>query len=232
VRRVSDVTAAANGTTPQRDAVIRSVRRAVVTGDLEPGDKLREVALATEVGVSRATLREALNGLVQSGLLTHRPYRGYGVTHLDAETLRDLASTRVSLDLIAIGAIRADPTGRRMDRLVKVWNTTAHRILHEDPSVQHEAHMELHLGVWEASGNRMLMRLWPVIESLMIIALAQDQAAHRDTLRAYRLHRDLVEAITGGTIEEVERQLAVHTVESAEQMIEAARADAGRAAGS
>lgn len=209
--------------TPQRDAVVRSIRRAIVDGTLQPGGKLREVALAAELGVSRPTLREALNGLVQSGLLTHQPYAGYAVAVLDAETMRDLATTRVSLDLIAVRAIHADGSGRRLERFLDVWNEISHRILDEDPLVRHDAHVAFHHGLWESSENRMLMRLWPVTEALMIISLAQEQANRPDPLRAYRLHRRLVDAIAAGEFDDIERQLSTHIVDPAEDLIAGAR---------
>ena len=100
-------TRTASAATPQREAVVTHIRRAIVLGDLQPGEKLREVKLAAELGVSRATLREALNLLVQDGLLVQEPYRGFSISRLDAAALRDIARTRVPLDLIAIRAIRA-----------------------------------------------------------------------------------------------------------------------------
>src|SRR5690349_12287711 len=74
--------------TAQPEAVVTHIRRAVVAGELRPGDKLREVRLAAELQVSRATLREALNLLVRDGLLVQEPYRGFGVTRLDAGAIR------------------------------------------------------------------------------------------------------------------------------------------------
>lgn len=216
---MTDAPAPTLGATTQRDAVTHSIRRAIVAGALAPGEKLREVALAAEFGVSRPTLREALNGLVQSGMLTHQPYRGYGVASLDAATLRDLASTRVTLDMVAIRAIRSDPTGGRIEQLLTAWNAAAHRILDEDPLVQHDAHVAFHHSVWEASGNQMLVRLWPVVESSMTIALAQDQAASADPLRAYRLHAALVDTIVTGELDEIEVCLVAHIVDGAERLI-------------
>ena len=100
---MEDVSVARAGIgTPQREAVVTYVRRAVVLGELQPGDKLREVKLAAALNVSRPTLREALSLLVQDGLLVQEPYRGFSVTRLDAGALRDIARTRVPLDGIAV----------------------------------------------------------------------------------------------------------------------------------
>jgi DNA-binding GntR family transcriptional regulator len=206
-------------TTPQREAVVTSIRRAVVLGALRPGEKLREVKLAAALNVSRPTLREALNLLVQDGLLVQEPYRGFSVTRLEAGAIRDIARTRVPLDLIATSAILEDPTGRRMQLVRDAWARYERAALDADPLVQHEGHIALHHGLWVASENTMLLRLWPVTEALTTIALAQDQAARADPDRAHRIHRQLVEAIFSQDRHLIEQRLAQHTLDSAEELL-------------
>jgi DNA-binding GntR family transcriptional regulator len=205
--------------TPQREAVVTYVRRAVVLGELQPGDKLREVKLAAALNVSRPTLREALNLLVQDGLLVQEPYRGFSVTRLDAAAVRDIARTRVPLDLIAVTAILEDETGGRLRLVHEAWDRYARVGLDADPLTQHEAHVALHHGLWVASQNTMLLRLWPVTEALTTIALAQDQARRADPVRAHRMHRELVDAITSRDLGLIEDHLRRHTLESAEELL-------------
>lgn len=198
---------------------MRHVRRAVVLGELQPGEKLREVRLAADLGVSRATLREALGQLVQDGLLVQEPYRGFGVARLDAAAIRDIARTRVPLDLIAITAVLDDRSGRRLRLVREAWERYEQVGPGADPLEQHEAHLALHRGIWAASENTMLLRLWPVTEALTTIALAQDQAVRADPPRAHRVHRRLLEAIRGGDLAQIEDELARHTLESAEELV-------------
>lgn len=205
--------------TPQREAVVTAIRRAVVLGELEPGDKLREVKLAAALDVSRPTLREALNLLVQDGLLIQEPYRGFSVTKLDPEAVRDIARTRVPLDLIAISAILDDSSDHRMELVQQAWTDYERVGPDADPLVQHEAHVALHRGIWVASENSMLLRLWPVTEALTTIALAQDQATRADPHRARRIHRRLIDAIESRDLRRIEERLAQHTLASAEELL-------------
>ena len=207
------------GVTPQRDAVVTHIRRAIVLGTMQPGDKLREVRLAAALNVSRPTLREALNVLVQDGLLVHEPYRGYGVTRLDAGAVLDLARTRVPLDLIAIDAILSDDTGERLNLVRAAWTQYDQHAGHNDPLVQHQAHIAFHRGLWEASQNTALLRLWPTIEAVTTIALAQDQAARRDPARANTLHHQLVTAILSRNRANIQHELTQHTLSSAEELL-------------
>jgi DNA-binding GntR family transcriptional regulator len=205
--------------TPQREAVVTYVRRAVVLGELQPGDKLREVKLAATLNVSRPTLREALNLLVQDGLLVQEPYRGFSITRLDPAAVRDIARTRVPLDLIAVTAILEDTSGRRLRMVHEAWDRYAAVGPDADPLAQHEAHVALHKGLWVASENSMLLRLWPVTEALTTIALAQDQARRADPVRAHRVHRELVDALDGRDLEAIEEHLRRHTLQSAEELL-------------
>jgi DNA-binding GntR family transcriptional regulator len=198
---------------------VTAIRRAVVLGELKPGDKLREVKLAAALDVSRPTLREALNLLVQEGLLVQEPYRGFSVTALDAGAIRDIARTRVPLDLIAVTAILDDPSGRRLRLVREAWERYAAVGPDTDPLTQHEAHVALHHGIWLASENTMLLRLWPVTEALTTIVLAQDQATRADPRRAHRIHQDLVEAVLSADLPSIEQELARHTVGSAEELL-------------
>ena len=205
--------------TPQRDAVVTRIRRAIVLGELRPGDKLREVHLAARFGVSRPTLREALSLVVQDGLLVQEPYRGFSVTRLDAGAVRDLARTRVPLDLIAVGAILEDATGRRMQLVRDAWHDFDRLAFDPDPLVQHEAHVAFHRGLWAASENTALLRLWPVTEALSTIALAQEQAARADPHRAHAMHAQIVEAVAAGDQAVIEAVLRRHIIDSAEEFL-------------
>jgi DNA-binding GntR family transcriptional regulator len=206
--------------TPQREAVVTHVRRAVVQGALRPGDKLREVRLAAELEVSRPTLREALNLLVQDGLLVQEPYRGFSVARLEPAAVRDLAHTRVPLDLIAVDGILADDADRRLQLVRDAWEVFERRALDPDPLVQHEAHIALHYGLWVASENSTLLKLWPVVEALTTIALAQEQAVRADPQRAYTLHREGVQAVLSRDRARIEDWLVRHTVASTEEFLE------------
>lgn len=206
-------------TTPAREAVVGSIRRAIVVGDLKPGDKLTEVPLAASLDVSRATLREALALLVQDGLLVQEPYRGFSVTSLSPGALRDIAATRVPLDLIAVHGILAEGHEHRVGLLLEAWEQFDRRAFDPDPLVQHEAHVDFHHGLWAASENSMLLRLWPVTEAMSTIALAQDQAAHHDPARAHRFHRQLVDAIVSRDLPLIEQRLHEHIVDAAEELL-------------
>lgn len=206
-----------SGARTRRDAAVEHVRRAIILGDLQPGQKLREVALAAEVGVSRPTLREALMRLTHEGLCVQEPHRGFSVATLDAQAIRDLTETRLLLDRLAAATIATDPAA--IDELDAAWSTYADDARDPDPLAQHEAHVAFHRAMWAASRNDTLLRMWPTVESLSTLVLAQDQAARADPARAIMLHGRIVDAVRAGSAEEIDSALNAHTRQSAEEFI-------------
>lgn len=203
----------------RRDAVCIEIRRGIVLGALKPGDRLTETGLSASLQVSRPTVREALGQLGREGLVVSEPYRGLRVADLNLKALRDLAKTRVSLDMLAVRDIVADATGRRMQQLSAAW-TAYQRVLHDpDPYVRHQEHLAFHRAIWIAADNEVLDQLWPVIEAKMTIALSQDEAARPSTQRSERMHSELVASILTRDLVEIERVVTAHTLTSADEFI-------------
>lgn len=204
----------------RRDAVITEIKRGIVLGGIRPGQKLTEQSLSTTLGVSRPTIREALNQLVMEGLLTQEPYRGMRVADLEPQAVLDIADIRMAIDLQAVEAILADPTGRRMHLLDQAWEAYERQVDAVDPLVQHEAHIALHRGLWAASENVFLAHLWPVVDAHITIVLAHDQATRHDPERAHAVHKELIDAIRSGDREWIRRAFTAHTIDSARVLVD------------
>jgi DNA-binding GntR family transcriptional regulator len=206
-------------TVSRKDAVGIEIRRAIILGRLKPGDKLTETQLATSLGVSRPTVREALNQLTREGLIVQEPYRGLHVADVTVDQIRDIAAARVGLDMLAIDAILADETGGRLAIVQEGWEQFERYAFHPDPVVQHDAHLAFHRQIWAASENYLLLKLWPVTEAHITIAIAEDQAARSDPDRAHRVHAELMDAIRTRDRETIHAAFIAHTVDSAEELI-------------
>jgi DNA-binding GntR family transcriptional regulator len=212
--------------TSRRDAVIKQIRRAIVLGELRPGEKLTENGLAASLGVSRPTMREAVSQLSQEGLLIQEPYRGIRVADLDPVAILDIARTRVALDMLAAEEILADPTGRRLELVSEAWAKYDRLPLTASPIEAHDAHVRFHRDLWVASGNTMLLRLWPVTEAHLTIVLAHDQVTRDDPRRAHDVHERMVNAILAGDLVEIRASIVAHTVDSAMEIAGLLAADA------
>src|SRR5262249_54293112 len=129
------------------DALADALRTRILSGDLAPGEALREEALSTTYDVSRHTLRAALRTLAGEGLIRIVPNRGASVTRLAAADLIPLFELRTALEVEAcrLALERNDgmlpaTTHERLDALVRVCRATgadwseiaaAHAAFHE-----------------------------------------------------------------------------------------------------
>lgn len=93
-----------------------AVRRMIVEGKLYPGQRINEVHLSADLGVSRTPLREALSALETEGALESVPRRGYFVTPLSIEELESIYPIRAILDPEAL-RLAGIPSAEKLARL-------------------------------------------------------------------------------------------------------------------
>jgi len=84
------------------------VRQQILTGELRPGTSLQELRLASSLGVSRNTMREAVRILCLEGLLWRNLHRGLAVAQLKLEDVREIYQVRRMLELAAVAAAKSD----------------------------------------------------------------------------------------------------------------------------
>ncbi len=87
---------------PLRDVVFRSLRQAIITGAIPPGERLMEIPLAKRLGVSRTPVREAIRMLELEGLVVMIPRRGAEVARITEKDLRDALEVRCALEELAV----------------------------------------------------------------------------------------------------------------------------------
>src|SRR6516162_10141540 len=203
----------------RRDAVVHELRRAIMAGELAPGQRVREVHVAQQMGISRPTLREAIYQLIHEGLLEQEPYRGVVVASIDAKFITDVASVRVALETLAGKAIAADPDGSAKEIVKQAWQ--AYQATHgtQNPERLHEAHLDLHRKIWFASGNALLKRIWSTMEAQINAAIGVDENARVDPERALHVHERLIDAIFSGDPDVIEAEVEWHTRASADELI-------------
>ena len=82
---------------PLRDVVFNTLRQAILTGELKPGERLMELHLAKRLGVSRTPIREAIRMLELEGLVTMIPRKGAEVSRISRQDISDVLEVRGSL---------------------------------------------------------------------------------------------------------------------------------------
>ena len=86
---------------PLRDVVFNTIRRAILRGELKPGERLMEIQLANKLGVSRTPIREAIRKLELEGLVLMIPRKGAEVAEITRKNMMDVLEVRKALEELA-----------------------------------------------------------------------------------------------------------------------------------
>jgi DNA-binding GntR family transcriptional regulator len=180
-------------------------------GTFPPGSQLREVYIATELGISRAPLREALNRLELEGLVRRIPFRGAFVAEVSPRVAAEIAALRALLEPYAVEcALPYFATAEGRAELADAVDTLSERTAAEDRPVSIKAHLAVHGLLYRASGNQALYDVWKSWESQLRLFLAVDHQSFRQLSDLAESHRALLAAIETGDIKQVRRELAGH----------------------
>jgi len=143
------------GALPSRTvAVLEAIRRAILAGELKPGQALVETDLADRLGVSKTPVREALKTLAGAGLVTMSPYKGATVRVVGDDEARHLYDVRLLLEPEALSrSIRSgrdwQPARDALDRASNAGDLVERNLANRD------FHAELYAGC----GNPLLISM-------------------------------------------------------------------------
>ncbi|MFE0698815.1 GntR family transcriptional regulator [Streptomyces sp. NPDC058872] len=188
--------------------VLEELRRAITSGDLKPGDPIRQEALAARFEVSRVPLREALKALEAEGLVVHHVHRGYFVAELSVEDLEEIYRIRELLETEAVRtAVRRMPEGT-VGALERIQQQVERAAEEGDVAAMAEANRLFHFTLIEASGMPRLIRLitslWDATDAYR--SLYYTEPPHRQ--QAVEEHRAVISALGRG-----DEDAAVHRLD-------------------
>jgi DNA-binding GntR family transcriptional regulator len=138
-------------------------RDRILSGQLAPGERLVESALAAELGVSRPTLREALRDLEAAYLVQTIPYRGTFVAGLSVEEAKQLYAVIRSLEQMAWQLAISQADNALIHKLEHSLGQMQRACEAQDLFELARADMEFHEAVFKAADNRYLLRLWKTL---------------------------------------------------------------------
>ena len=106
-----------DGYKPLRDVVFETLRDAIITQVLKPGERLMEIQLADEMGVSRTPVREAIRKLELEGLVIMVPRKGAYVAGVSMKDIHEVYEVRAALEMLAVSLAAERITDEELDAL-------------------------------------------------------------------------------------------------------------------
>ena len=203
---------------PLREVVCETLRDAIRKGVLKPGERLMEIQLADELGVSRTPVREAIRKLELEGYVIMMPRRGTYVANLSIRDVNEVFEIRTSLDSLASGLAAERITDEELEHLQRLLVAIGGYIEQGDMDKIVETDTEFHDLLYTASRNT---RLTGIINNLreQLTRYRTASMSYPGRLRATKEeHRRIVEAIAQGDVKEAQAASEYH-MEKSEQTL-------------
>jgi DNA-binding GntR family transcriptional regulator len=202
--------------TTLRERALAALRSAITSGRYRPGDHLGEVELATHLGVSRGTVREALRHLQQEGLVTPGNRGMLRVNTISSTEVRELFRVRAALESLAVTEIiRSVDSSRAVaalrDALTRMGGVEG------DFEAKLEADLGFHLLLCTLSGNSMLVEAWRYLEGRVRVTIMNYESDEKPTMMSRDRHLPIVHAIERGDVDAAVQVVEQHMASAAAQ---------------
>ena len=210
---------------PLRDVVFNTLRKAILKGELKPGERLMEIALAERLGVSRTPVREAMRKLELEGLVVMIPRRGAQVANITEKDLNDVLEVRMALENLSIENACKKMTEEQLAELkkaAKVFEATM-----EDGNLVKlaEADVAFHEVIYQSSDNRrlnqVLNNLREQIYRYRVEYLKEDDSRNR----LVKEHEEITQAIRARDVKRAQELSFEHLENQRRGIIQAIRAE-------
>ena len=212
---------------PLRDAVFMSLRKAILTGKIKPGERLTEVKLGKLLGTSRTPIREAIRLLEQENLVTIIPGSGARVSRMTVSDLQDVMEVRSALEQLSAGLACERITEAEKKELYEAYNAFVRSTQSEDSIMIADADVRFHNLILKAAKNQKLGKILDGLADNIYryrYEFIREDGHYEDLVRE---HKELYEAVISGNREVAEKAARGHIARQWSYIREHLQEDAG-----
>ncbi|NLI88847.1 MAG: GntR family transcriptional regulator [Epulopiscium sp.] len=205
---------------PLRDIVFQTLRKAIITGELLPGERLMETKLAEKLGVSRTPVREAIRKLELEGLVIMVPRKGAQVAPFTQKDIKDVLEVRGALEALAARLACERMDERAFLRLELVNTEYEYAAQEGDIETMIAKDVEFHEVIFEATENDKLVQMFgnlgEQVHRFRIAYLKNSEAS----VVVQEEHRQILKALRERDVELVSELSTVHIQRQSDTIIE------------
>ena len=204
---------------PLRDVVFESIRGAILSGTIKPGERLMEVQMAEKLGVSRTPIREAIRKLELEGLVNMVPRKGVYVADLSIKDITDVLEIRSALEGLAASLASTRVTAEDIKEIEKAVEEFNEAIKGEDFELIVEKDLKFHDSIFKASGNEKLVvltnNLREQIQRFRVMILKNSSGLKDLSVE----HREIADAISSKDADKAQELATRHIVQAEYQIL-------------
>lgn len=191
------------------EALFEALRSRIINGDIEPGEKVTELRVASEYGIARPTAKACLERLTALGLLRRVAHKSAVVPRLTDEEIRDLFFSRSTFESTAVAYL----AGKQQvpDELTRAQEAMKTAEAHGEFTELVQADIMFHWGLVRGFESERLSRMYEMISGEIQLTIGQYQAHRRTTLSTVTSeHQAVIDAIAVGDVEAARSALVGH----------------------
>lgn len=210
---------------PLRDVVFHTLREAILRGELKPGERLMEIALAERLGVSRTPIREAMRKLELEGLVIMIPRRGAQVAKITEKDLTDVLEVRMGLENMVIEKVCSRMTPEQLERVDEAEREFEKAMEEGDLKNLAEADENFHKTIYDACDNRRLLQILSNLREQLYryrIEYLKDEATRNLLVEE---HRAIYHAIRERDVENARKFAFVHVDNQRKAILQSIRSE-------
>ena len=195
---------------PLRDVVFNTLRSAIITGKLSPGERLMEIKLADELGVSRTPVREALRKLEREGLVITTARKGAQVAPINERDLKEVLEVRKSLESLACQIASQKITPQQVEEL-KVMNGSIEKaIADNDTETITQLDIDFHEVIYQITENRRLIDILHQLKEHILRYRLQYIKDMKNKKNIVEEHKKIINALEGHNPKAARREIERH----------------------
>ena len=207
-----------DGYKPLRDVVFETLRDAIITQVLKPGERLMEIQLADEMGVSRTPVREAIRKLELEGLVVMVPRKGAYVAGVSMKDIHEVYEVRAALEMLAVSLAAERITDEELDALERqVLRESEAEAELDEHALDNIIYIDstFHDIIYQAAHNQRLVQFVNILQEQLQRFRAASLSRPGRSKTALDEHKQIVEALAERN-GELAAKLAKEHIENAE----------------
>ena len=210
---------------PLRDVVFNTLRKAILRGELKPGERLMEIQLANKLGVSRTPIREAIRKLELEGLVLMIPRKGAEVAQITEKNMQDVLEVRKALEELSVQLACERITPEQVEEMKMAAEDFRKVLKSGDVTKIAEADVKFHDIICAATNNQSLITLLNNLREQMYrfrVEYLKQKECYPQLLEE---HDKLIALISGGEVEEACELMGRHIDNQASTVSDVIRRD-------
>jgi len=197
------------------EIALESLRASILSGQFAAGERLVEVALAQELGISRGPLREAMAQLEKDGLIEHVPRRGKYVVQFTIRAVDEHFGLRKVLETYAVELFIRSKGPAKTRALERAWRRLRDAAEAGDVLRLALADLNFHATIYQLADDELVARVWrETLAGKLRLLVNVTSRTHAPIEEEVENHRRILEAITKGDVEAAQAEVDRHISEA------------------